>query len=279
MSYRNVALYKPASMSSMYPGDFPASRVTDGRFAGFCHTQSQKGAWVEVDLQGSFFVNSIRIVNRNDGQCEERLGRFKVILDNNTFGSYSFNQMSGRPPAMVIPVNTVCSRIRVQLKDVNYLHISQIEAFGVEAANRPQQSWGAAPVLVDLAYGKPASMSSEYSPQFPARNLVDGSMTTFCHTAIQPDPWATVDLGANYFIVNVEIFNRCDNQCLERLGNFRVLLDGVDSGTVYNYTQMYGHPPRIVIPVARYLRKITVQVIGQNYLHLTALRAVGFANY
>jgi len=275
--FKNVALHKPVTMSSQYEG-FAGANATNGLFNTFCHTQCEKGAWVEVDLEGTYFVSAVRVVNRNDGQCEDRLGRFKLVFDGTPYGSFSYTQMTGKAPAMLIHVNTVTSKVKVQLKGENYLHLTQIEVYGVEVSQKPGDSWGFAPTLVDVAEGKAVTMSSQYEG-FDGSRATSGNLNSFCHTEKQDDPWVTVDLGANYFVVYVEVYNRGDKQFEDRLGNFKVSFDGVDSGYDFKYTEMYGKPTRVVVPVGKNISKVTVTLVGHNYLHLAAVRAVGFANF
>ncbi|MEJ8850274.1 PA14 domain-containing protein [Variovorax rhizosphaerae] len=80
----------------------------------------------------------------------------------------------------------------------------------------------------DLANGKPTSQSSTDYGGMSARaadGVVDGAWSTgsTTHTNIEAAPWWEVDLGDDYRIHTVRIWNRTDAYT-ERLGNYNVLV-------------------------------------------------------
>jgi len=95
---------------------------------------------------------------------------------------------------------------------------------------------------------------------------------------LQRNPWVEVNLRGAFAVTYIEVDNRPDGNCLDRLGNFRVYADGRLLGQ-FNHTQMQGRPPKIVIPVRRVIHSVRVQLEGHNYLHLGAVRAFGPHNY
>jgi len=133
----DVARGKSVRMSSQYGTNWPASAAVDGNMSTFCHTNEENQPWVEVDLFQSHRINRIRIVNRGDGQCEERLGGFNVLVDGRIVGSFQKTQLTGRPPAISVGVDMVGQHVRVQLHGRNYLHLTAIEVYGTPVAAAP----------------------------------------------------------------------------------------------------------------------------------------------
>ncbi len=92
--------------------------------------------------------------------------------------------------------------------------------------------WGATPE--NLALGKPAAQSSDYSVSYPASNAVDGLLNTFSHTA----GWDTnstwqVNLGGAYYISEIVLYNRL-NCCWARLRDITVSIrDPEDTTDIY----------------------------------------------
>lgn len=89
--------------------------------------------------------------------------------------------------------------------------------------------------------GKPAIQSS--SSFWPASNVNNGIYTDFNHTLREQMPWIKIDMGAEYNLTCVKIYNRAGcSQCVGRLRNFKVLIsnhDGVlwpESDVVFKYT-------------------------------------------
>ncbi len=85
----------------------------------------------------------------------------------------------------------------------------------------------------NIALGKKARQSSDKYNQGAAANAVDGNKTgkwtfdssnTITHTNDQKDPWWEVDLGATYDISKIEIWNRTDECCWNRLQNFYIMV-------------------------------------------------------
>jgi hypothetical protein len=80
---------------------------------------------------------------------------------------------------------------------------------------------------VNLAYGKPARQSSDYSADYPASRAVDGNLASafgvMSVTGYTSSPWWEVDFGAVSPIDAVEIRGRTDC-CLNQTSNFVVLV-------------------------------------------------------
>jgi hypothetical protein len=91
-------------------------------------------------------------------------------------------------------------------------------------------TWGMTPE--NLALGKTATQTTDYSTSFLASNAVDGDLATFSHTA-NADTNATwqVNLGDDYYISQIILYNRV-NCCWPRFRDITVTirdpLDTVD---------------------------------------------------
>jgi hypothetical protein len=143
----NVALGKPASQSSTFTADYPASRAVDGNTDGndwnrsINHTNSEVNPWWQVDLGSTTAINTITLWNRTDC-CSDRLTNFFVFVANydmtgkgfgdlvvdNTVWRYSLGTTA--PTTLNIPVNTTGRYVRVQLAGANYLHLAEVQVFG-----------------------------------------------------------------------------------------------------------------------------------------------------
>jgi hypothetical protein len=130
----------------------------------------------------------------------------------------------------------------------------------------------------NVALGKPATQSSDYSSKYPAGNAVDGSISNFADTQDSVQPWWQVDLGQSYPIDRIALFNRSDC-CADRLADYYVfvsdepfastsLSDTLAQPGVWSQheTDQAGRPT--VIDVSRSGRYVRVQLAGSNQLAL-----------
>lgn len=70
----NVAEGKTAIQSSTMKNKFPASYAVDGNANTFSHTKSAGYNWFQVDLENSFVIESVEIVNRWCGNKNDAKG-------------------------------------------------------------------------------------------------------------------------------------------------------------------------------------------------------------
>jgi len=124
-----------------------------------------------VDLNGAFAVAFLEIENRPDGNCLQRLGNFKVYVDGKLLGAHHYQEMTGNPPKITIPVNSIIRSVRVQLEGMNFLHLGTLRAIGFPE-NLEE---------VDYALSKAVRMSSQQENSV-AERLVDGNPVSFIHT-------------------------------------------------------------------------------------------------
>ncbi|MBI4904975.1 MAG: choice-of-anchor D domain-containing protein [Acidobacteria bacterium] len=138
-STTNVALNKPASQSS---GTTPASLGNNGiinepNAYGF-HTNVEQSPWWQVDLGTLSTICEVRLYNRAD-ESFARARTVQVRFSNdgvNFTTAYAHNGTVwgvGGTPALVI-MNEVRGRtaryVRIQLAEIEYLHLREVEVYG-----------------------------------------------------------------------------------------------------------------------------------------------------
>jgi hypothetical protein len=141
-------------------------------------------------------------------------------------------------------------------------------------------SWADA---VNLAARKPATQSSTYqnNPAYAAANGVDGQKydTSLFSTEEEQSPWWEVDLGAQYAIENVMLYNRV-GCCQERARGLQVLLssDGENYKLVYTHDNTTFRNRRVDIGGlgARYVR---VQLPYRECLHLQEVEVYQYGTW
>ena len=146
--------------------------------------------------------------------------------------------------------------------------------------------------LPNVALGKPADQSSmsEWShgktTQEDAAGVVSGRITgdAQCHTALEPHPWWSVDLGAPHLIYEIRLFNRVNQPSMrERLGSFRIDLGGADGSWVPIYRNegdqliggADGDPLILKLSKPAMASRVRVMALGQTYLHLDQVQVHG----
>ena len=89
------------------------------------------------------------------------------------------------------------------------------------------------PNPVNLAQGKPVTAPGATWDGLPKENLTDGSDDTFTHnlTPVR-DFWFRVDLGATQSFDRIELTNRNDGYCPERLTDYRVSVYSDNGGSL-----------------------------------------------
>jgi hypothetical protein len=136
----------------------------------------------------------------------------------------------------------------------------------------------------NVALGKPATQSSDYSTKYPAGNAVDGNLTNFADTQDSTQPWWQVDIGRSYPIDQIAVYNRSDC-CADRLADYYVfvsdtpftstsLSDTLAQPGVWSshQTAQAGRPT--VIDVGQTGRYVRVQLAGSNQLALDEVQVL-----
>jgi len=148
----NLALEKPTFQSSQY--GFGISRIavdndldgTRGPWgnASITHTQKDYQAWWEVDLGAAYPVDSIYVKGRTDC-CQKRLRRFFVMASPKPFVKedlydnlaqddvwYTYVEEPVEQDVSLSLEKVAARYIRIQLEEVNYLSLSEVQVWGCE---------------------------------------------------------------------------------------------------------------------------------------------------
>lgn len=174
-----------------------------------------------------FVITRIEIYNRVDC-CSERLSNAKVSFLNAAavpkYEIATIGDMTNKPAiAGNIARTEGIRRVRIELPGRQYLSLAEVKLFGVLHSKQ----------LVNIAVDKPCTQSSVWYDN-DCRKANDGFTSgninhhSVMHTNLSGDNWWKVDLGGEYNIDSVTIYNRSDC-CQSRLADSRaVLYDGND---------------------------------------------------
>jgi capsular polysaccharide biosynthesis protein len=143
----NLARTGIASQSSVYEINENWSRTADGLINGKltghyqCHTQSELYPWWQIDLKQPSLVFEVRVFNRCDQVIvQERLLGFRILVsgDGSSWteayqhdGSGSIGGLIGTPFRWLSETDLVTRFVRIQLSTSTFLHLDQVEVFGV----------------------------------------------------------------------------------------------------------------------------------------------------
>lgn len=146
VSTANLALGRPATLSSVYPGS-AAGRAVDGDTSGssealIAHSALQDRPWWQVDLGSATQLDYVRIWKRTDC-CAERAQNLTVFVSSTDMSGRSFADLSADPlvaerdfGASVItdfidvPVSAAGRYVRVQATAATYLNLAEVQVFG-----------------------------------------------------------------------------------------------------------------------------------------------------
>ncbi len=139
----NLALKKLAAQSSTAFGGV-ASRavdgITDGIFANnsVTHTGNDSQAWWRVDLGAVHSIDNVKIFNRTDDCCRDRLSAFNVLVFNDIkdldtkglpgVSAYYTAEKAGI--LTTVSVKRTGRYVRVQLSGTNYLSLAEVQVWG-----------------------------------------------------------------------------------------------------------------------------------------------------
>ena len=183
--------------------------------------------------------------------------------------------------------------IRLIVKTINGVCIACLLFVGVSTlAPVAAQNSAATPTPAgsNLALGKSAVQSSTLNDN-PASYAVDGNTdgvfanNSVSSTQMNAQAWWQVDLGANYNLTDVRIWNRTDAGTESRLSNFYVLVSSVpftstDLTTARNQAgvsgfQVSGTAGRPgTVNVNRSGRYVRVQLVGTDFLNLAEVEVL-----
>lgn len=227
----NVALFKPAEQINTF-GAGHANRAVDGNTDGHWHRGSvshtnngTENPWWEVDLLEEHYISSITIYNRTDC-CSDRLNNFVIRVSDKKFeGNYGGeiynNDKSNFTNAKTFTKPARGRFVRIYLEGSGTLSLGEVVVNGKpvnsERHLRPNEN---------LALGKRARQSSVHENATANRANDDDrdghwSQGSIMHTKADRQPYWEVDLGKNYLIKEIKVFNRTDSY-KERLDGFNI---------------------------------------------------------
>lgn len=260
----NAALGKPVITSnsnstspntwSSNNATYNAAKLTDGNLATFSHPDAMtttRGFNYDINLGRPYVLERLRIFNRNDGCCSDRMTNFRVsILADNGSGvpvQPALWTAIIRPPGTgnsgsggidevlpsADPVGTFTGQwIRLEnISGMAYnVQVAEVQAISFDGAAAP-----------NLALFRAASFKTNthtVAPTyagFPATNITDGNVLSFSYpdTLSAPallDYYYEVDLQSTHPLGRIVLFGRGDGCCQERLSNFRVALFADNAG-------------------------------------------------
>jgi hypothetical protein len=149
--------------------------VIDGRY-GF-HTSGDDKPWWQVDLGETVPIDRVVIFNRCDGNVQQRAARLEIALSANGqdwttayqhAGTVFSGQTDGKP--LSVPLSGATAKwVRIQLPEVGYLHLDEVQVFAVgqernRALRQPadQSSISAWSKTKGQVGARPADVAPEY---------------------------------------------------------------------------------------------------------------------
>eukprot|EP00121_Abeoforma_whisleri_P010724 Awhi_evm1s9890 len=199
----NIALSKPVKQSSYYGGEVESSfsYLVDGSLGNQAHSSCHDGSpWMEIDLQGEYFINEIIIYNRIS-QAHRIIG-FKMQLLNNArveTESYDYSIWNEVKDHYYRQPTSTARYLRISLPGrTECLNIAEISVRGTSAPN--------------IALHKPVKQSdyykgaSESSYSFMNDGIIVGeSAHSSCNDV---SPWFEMDLQGEYILKEIIIYPR-----------------------------------------------------------------------
>jgi len=284
----NVALGKSAKQSSTYssgPGkSFPAALALDGVKEGFgklSHTQQEAGAWWEVDLGERYDISAINIFNATDHP--QRMNNFTILISDTPFtgntGGVAFVSNENAPnPTKTYSGNAQGRYVRIFLNGTNYLTIHEIEVMGILS------SASSAGNMFNIAKGKSARQSStwgthtaNFAVDGDTRDRHTGAGNNYTTTNNDANAWWEVDLGANYDISQINVFNVTDRYG-ERLKDLNINVSR--SPFISNYDGVSFASNVYPAPKGEYKgnatgRYVRLHITRTGYLNLCEVQVMG----
>lgn len=240
----NVALGRPTTQSTN-GFNLTGAPATDGNRANLTHTASNDLApWHETTLAAASLISQVDVFHRGDGCCPERFYNIRIEIRDAAnavvYTSPVYNPWNGSSPATPpIPAlnsysvdlsampggGVIGSKVRVTKQAFTgseWLSLGEVEV--TASADLP--------VTSNVAIGKPTSASGPLWSNFNNPQLItDGNRATFTHPLSQINTFHyDIDLVQTTAIDKINIVNRGDGCCTDRLTNYRVTIYGDDDG-------------------------------------------------
>ena len=145
----NLARHGRATQSSIYSLDEGSHCSADGAISGRltggyqCHTELENRPWWQVELPELSAIYEVRVFNRGDSMvAQTRLNHLRVLLSVDGIiwqivakrdETQPIGGLYGEPYRWLAPLRTTARFVRLQLPDMTYLHLDQVEVFGEPA--------------------------------------------------------------------------------------------------------------------------------------------------
>ena len=207
-------------------------KASDGDIGTYDDDSNASGGYTGIDL-GAGITDTVAVIRYYPRPAwNDRLvgGKFQCSTTSQTGGYSDLYTISAEPPfawtQVTIASTTPCRYLRYLGPTNGFTNIAEVEFWGTSTAGGDAGAPGGGTSLVNLAYNKPSTASS----QAPSSNYAvygnDGSLTSeFCpSSAIFPD-WWLVDLGAVYALAETDINFEHSNSCYRY--KIEVSTDGV----------------------------------------------------
>jgi hypothetical protein len=258
-------------------------------------TQNAYPDWLQVDFAGKRSIDEVHVYTLQDDYAHpveptDQMTFTQFGITNFEVQYWDSGQWWTIPGAAVTGNNKVwrkfefpevyTDKIRVLVNQALYgrSRIVELEAYSTSAG-------------FNVAWQKTATQSSTAANGVALRavdgnrngNFFAGSVT---HSDYQAQPWWQVDLGFSHDIDLIQLFNRTDCACPERLANFYVLVSDqpfassdltatLNQPGVSSYYTPGGAGPSMSIDIGRPGRYVRVQLAGTNYLSLAEVEVLG----
>lgn len=304
----NLALNGLTKSSSNFHGKHFASFGVDGDYrdrhviddktkrpVGYFHSNQEDYPWWEVDLGEVCDIKKINLYNVTD-EYKDRLTNLyikvsEVPFTNNNDG----NAVRFAGPVTPGLIGTYLGDergryVRIYLdKKAAVLNFCEVEVIGKPVDGYGDQTAQALEIdetagrFENVAKNKIAKMSSEWDANHAAKNAVDGNRrdrhdkVPYVHTKKDNEPWWEVDLGEDYDIKLIEVYNVTDEYGA-RLMNLNIKTSKTpfksnEDGTFYAknvypddrgqyFGDAVGRYVRIYVPKEGYLNFCEVEVRG-----------------
>lgn len=218
---------------------------------------------------------------------------WRIIVMNGVRKFASIAVLSGLTALNVIPYKTFAYDIPLKKQTVreNPFQFNRKTAQNNDdndcISEKPSISY--ADGLVNLAKGKKVSQSSTYqqsnfngTPDLAVDGNTEGDFFRDggSHTQNEKNAWWEVDLGTNYSLDKIIIWNRTDGGFGQRLSNFKVLVRDNSGRVTFERTYCRGgkyFSPAMMIVLPKDIKGKYVRVMlnGTNYLQLAEVEVFG----
>ena len=292
----NLALNQPATQSSTaYDGaaGLAVDGNTNGAYGGGSVTHTQENSqnpWWRVDLGATYNVEQINVFNRIDNCCDDRLNGATVYVGNvNSNSPADYTAVGtlggGTTVQSLTGVNTTGRYVMVRIAGQGTLSLAEVQVFGEPQTGGGGTGGDDSQPTDNLALNQPATQSStDYSGA--AGLAVDGNTNgvygngSVTHTQENSqNPWWRVDLGATYNVEQINVFNRIDNCCDDRLNGATVYVGNVNSNSPADYTAVGtlsgSTSVQSLTGVNTTGRYVMVRIAGQGTLSLAEVQVFG----